>query len=846
MTGVFGQWCQTVQHLLAQNNKLPSAGAHLLADLYFVRAYRICGGYAGDPRFFPQSSPMAAEQFSTEQPAFALLSQVEFNLPEVCYEQSFIDHCVFVLQQIRDHTASALSPQNHLQAVFVSFLAHGNTFPADIRADVLELFVCICLRERTNIFPLLPAVRAHFGALISQTLSNRPPNTNTTHTHWVGYLEQTIRFHQDAYYKLATPYLSDAAFDFVFQLLDTQQIPSNGQSPTQVVGDDTRGSTTHKHLRPMLSLQNLYKYEELERWLDKIKEKFDRGMTVICEPKLDGVSISLTYRNGQLTRALTRGNGLHGDDITENARYVCGVVDTLDHAGGQVDLLEVRGEVVIEKVDFATLQDLAVKNAMPVPSNARNYASGSLRLKESALLAERKLSLYTYHISVYEGEQTLLTHQEHCSFLEKTGLRSISSYQKTAQTAEQLRQVLDYYAHKRAELPFETDGVVVKVNTLSTQNLLGSTAHHPRWAFAWKFQTQRAHSKLLHVDFQVGRTGTITPVAKIQPTFLGGTTISSISLFNENIICAKDIRLGDTVILERAGEVIPYIAGSVPALRDGTERRVEFPTHCPSCHNPLTKREDESILRCVHPQCEEQLIQKLIQFTSKHAMDIRHLGEENIRRFFQIGYLRAIPDIYTLPYDKIATLDGFGKKSTDNLRSAIEASKQNAPQHLLFGLGIRFVGRTLAGKIVSHIQDLRELFDWDTDRWKSIQDIGDKTAQQACLFFHQPSNRALIERLHQLGVNIANHPRAKGDALPLHGLSFLFTGTLSSCTRDQAHRAIQRYGGVIASNVSTKLQYLVCGENSGSKLQKARAIPSISILDEQEFMRFLREHNVSL
>lgn len=403
-------------------------------------------------------------------------------------------------------------------------------------------------------------------------------------------------------------------------------------------------------------------------------------------------------------------------------------------------------------------------------------------------------------------------------------------------------KVIDYvlkFEAERDNLPYEIDGMVVKVNDYDLQDRLGMTTHHPRWAIAYKFKARQATSKLRSVEFQVGRTGSVTPVAKIDPVPIGGVTVGSISLFNEEVIKEKDLKLGDTVLVERAGDVIPYIVKSVADLRDGSEQDIVFPTHCPVCHDKLVKPAEESVWRCTNINCEAQVVERMIHFVSKDAMDIKSFGESNVRKFFSLGLLKDIPGIYELDFEKIGALEGFGKKSLTNLQTAIEQSKTQPLHRLIFGLGIRYVGETTAKTLANAVNHIMDLQHWTEEQILALEDIGPKVAGSIRLFFANNDNIDMLNRLAALGISMENTKKSAPASGNLNGQTFLFTGTLHKLKRSDAEEMVEREGGKIVSGVSSKLNYLVVGDDAGSKLEKAKKINTIKILTEDEFLQLL-------
>jgi DNA ligase (NAD+) len=423
--------------------------------------------------------------------------------------------------------------------------------------------------------------------------------------------------------------------------------------------------------------------------------------------------------------------------------------------------------------------------------------------------------------------------------LSELGFKTPVLEKKVLNNIEQVVNFCKEFEIKRDELPYEIDGMVIKVNSVELQQQTGSTTHHPRWAIAYKFKARQATSKLIKVEFQVGRTGSVTPVAKIEPVHIAGVTVSSISLFNEDVIKEKDLHIGDTVIVERAGDVIPYIVKPLAELRTGKEKKIVFPLNCPVCNDPLVKPEGEAVWRCVNINCEAQVVERIIHFVSKDAMDIRSLGESNIRKFYSLGFLKNIPEIYSLNYKEIARLEGFGQKSIDNLRNAIEKSKSQNLHRLIFGLGIRYVGEATAKTLGKSVENIFDLQRFSIEQLQQLKDIGNKVGESIYDFFHNNDNIAMLKNLAEKGLN------TKGDKVEnkigtFTGKTFLFTGTLPTLKRSDAEKLAEDNGGKLLSSVSSNLTYLVAGEAAGSKLEKAKKIKSIKIISEQDFLNMIQ------
>ena len=683
-------------------------------------------------------------------------------------------------------------------------------------------------------------------------------------------LRDVLRFHEHRYYILADPLIADIEYDQLYKALEHLEKAHpelvTSDSPTQRVARElSKDFPTVAHLVPMLSLENSYNADDLYDWDRKARELSGlEQVTYSVEPKFDGASISLIYDNDFLVRGATRGDGVSGDDITPNIRQIRSVPLSAHFSRYGIGQIEIRGEVLINKSNFKKFNDGLAEQNLPPMANPRNAAAGAIRMKDPREVSRRNLEAFLYHVSYWTAAdaggagapgggpapktgsgpaghagQPPATHSGMLDMLWNLGFRSP---QKEKQTFTGIQDVIDYclaFETQRDDLPYEIDGMVVKVNDLSLQERLGMTTHHPRWAIAYKFKARQATSTLRRVEFQVGRTGSVTPVAKIDPVPIGGVTVSSVSLFNEEVVREKDLKIGDRVLVERAGDVIPYIVKSLAELRDGSEQEITFPTHCPECGDALYKPEGEAVWRCININCPAQVVERIIHFVRKDAMDIRSLGEANVRRFFELGWLSDVPGIYTLPFDKIAELEGFGKKSITNLQTAIEASRTQPLHRLLFGLGIRYVGETTAKILAQAVDHLLDFKNFTPEQLLELEDVGPKVAGSVFQFFHNEDNLQMLEHLEALGLTLKNaHKSAPADG-SLKDQTFLFTGTLSHMTRSEAEALVEQNGGKILGTVSSKLNYLVVGEDAGSKFEKAKKITSIRILSEVEFMKLV-------
>lgn len=664
-------------------------------------------------------------------------------------------------------------------------------------------------------------------------------------------LREILRFHEHRYYVLHDPLISDFEYDQLYKELERlekeQPALIRADSPTQRVARElTADFPTVRHLVPMLSLENSYNAEDLLDFDRKARELTGLPQIEYCvEPKFDGGSISLIYENDRLTRGATRGDGVEGDDVTPNVRQIRSL--PLNAKLGEIGIqqIEIRGEVLMDKERFRRYNVSLMEEGQPPLANPRNAASGTLRLKDPSIVAKRNLEAFVYHISYYTMlpgrniPDALKTHGGSIQLLWDLGFRSPQLEKRVFNGIEAVIQYCHSFEAERDQLPYEIDGMVIKVNDLALQEKMGMTSHHPRWAIAFKFKARQATTKLLGVEFQVGRTGAVTPVAKLEPVAIGGVTVSSISIHNEEYIREKDLRQGDQVLIERAGDVIPQIVKSLADARNGSEKTIEFPKHCPVCHHTLHKEAEEAVWRCGNWECPAQAVERIIHFVSKDAMDIRGFGEANIRKFYEVGLLKDIPGIYQLDYEQIGSMEGFGKKSIEKLQQSIEASKKQPLHRLLYGLGIRFVGETTAKTIarqITHLLDLKEKTLEELQQW---EDIGPKVGGSIHQFFQEPSNIQLIGTLEALGLTLKQEAKTKTEGGSLSGKTFLFTGTLPTLKRSDAEAMAEEKGGQILSGVSAKLNYLVVGEDAGSKLEKAKKINTITILNEAEFLELI-------
>ncbi|MEZ5009219.1 MAG: NAD-dependent DNA ligase LigA [Chitinophagales bacterium] len=678
-------------------------------------------------------------------------------------------------------------------------------------------------------------------------------------------LIEVLNFHEWKYYVQSKPIITDFEYDQLFQKLkdleESNLVAIRPDSPTQRVSEGLNDDfPTVPHLVPMMSLENSYNAEDLKAFDKKVREALtdDAEVKYAVELKYDGSSISLIYENDVLVRAATRGNGVEGDDITNNAKTIKTVPLKAGFSKHGISKIELRGEVLIELEAFRQLNEQREaqneilreegKKELELYKHSRNTAAGALRLKDPKEVAQRNLEAVIYQIGYAEDKdgnelRTSIIDSQHgnMEFLSSLGFKSPKGETGLFATIEEVVDYCNYWEAKRDSYNYEIDGMVVKVDSKQQQELIGVTSHHPKWAIAFKFKAKQAITKLERIEYQVGRTGAITPVAKLDPVILTGVEISSVSLHNEEFISEKDIRIGDYVMVERAGDVIPYIVGPVKERRTGAEEVVVFPTECPSCSATLEKPEEESVWRCINPTCPAQMEERLIHFVSKGAMNIDGLGKDIIKRFIQEGIINSLLDIYNLDFERIEALEGWQKKSVEKLKRNVEASKQNENWRLLVALGVRHVGGTTAKMLVKNVKNLLEFEHWSEEKLAELEDVGPKVAHSIFDFFGNETNRAVIQTLADLGVNIESVEEVLTSNV-LEGKTFLFTGTLTKFSRDKAKVLVEENGGKNISAVSSKLNYLVAGEKAGSKLTKAQKLGTVEIISEDDFLEMIGQN----
>jgi DNA ligase (NAD+) len=661
-------------------------------------------------------------------------------------------------------------------------------------------------------------------------------------------LREIIRFHDYKYYVEAQPVISDYDYDRLFSLLKKleEKFPSlkTPYSPTQRVASDiTHTFPTVKHLAPMLSLDNTYSAEDLREWDRRIKKLLNVEEVEYCvEPKYDGAGIALVYKDDLFVRGATRGDGIEGEDITNNLKTIKTIPLRAEFSKYSLKLVELRGEVLMDKETFKKLNEERIEEGLPPFANPRNAAAGSIRLQDPREVARRNLIAVVYQISYAEkenGEKYLPpTHYSAIELLHSLGFKTPLKDMKVCKNIEEVIEYCNLWEKKRHEYPLDLDGMVIKVNKTEYWEKLGYTSHHPRWAIAYKFKPDVGITQLINVAFQVGRTGVITPVGELKPVEIGGVVVSRVSLFNEDFIKEKDIKIGDWVEVIRAGGVIPYINRVLKEKRTGEEKEIVFPHKCPSCGSPLIKLPGEVAWRCINISCPAQVIQRLKHWASREAMDIKGLGEMTARQLYKYNLIKDIADIYYLDLMKLLRIPGFGVKKAKNLLQEIENSKNRPLYRVIYGLGIRYVGLVTAKKLAQYIKSIWDLKEMPIDKLMAIEGIGFIVAKSIKEFFSNEKNIEVIKKLEKAGVNLRKKEEKKKNIL--QGKVFVFTGTLKCCSREKAAQMVEELGGVFSNYVSSKTDYLVVGENPGkTKLEKAKKLKNIKIINEEEFLKLI-------
>lgn len=636
------------------------------------------------------------------------------------------------------------------------------------------------------------------------------------------------------YYDLDAPTLEDDEYDALMRELRgiEQQFPEllTEDSPSQRVGG-TAQTTFEKvtHTVQMGSLQDVFDVSEVRDFYDRVKAEGALEFTV--EPKIDGLSVSLVYENGVLVQGSTRGDGFIGENITPNLKTIRSIPLNIPE---KLPLLEVRGEVYMPKKSFGELCELQEKNGEPLPKNPRNAAAGSLRQKDSKITASRKLDIFCFNIQRVEGKE-FKTHSESLEFIEKAGFRVIPDI-RVCHTVDEIIERINEIGQMRQSLPFDIDGAVVKVNDLALRNEIGATAKVPKWAVAFKYPPEEKETTLRSIEINVGRTGALTPVAVFDPVQLAGTSVARAVLHNQDFITERDVRVGDTIVVRKAGDIIPEVVRSVSHAENSEPYFI--PDKCPVCGAAAVRDEDEAVIRCQNPDCPAQLLRSLEHFASRGAMNIDGLGEAVVEQLVSADLVHTVADLYTLDLLQLSSLERFGTKSAENLLKSIENSKQNEPDRLIFALGIRGIGQKAATLLMKKFGDVESVMNAEVSDIAAIDGFGEILAQSVYNGFREPHRVKLIERLKELGLKMSYSSQQVSDKLS--GLTFVLTGTLPTLKRDEAKAMIEQRGGKVSGSVSKKTSYVVAGEEAGSKLTKANEL-GITVLTEEQFLQMMGE-----
>lgn len=657
-------------------------------------------------------------------------------------------------------------------------------------------------------------------------------------------LRQEIRHNEYLYYVLDAPELTDAEYDSLMARLRELEarypdsIPAD--SPTQRVGGRASSQFTEvRHLEPLLSLGNVFSAEELRAFDERVQGGLPAGSKVeyVMEPKIDGLACSLIYENGKLVRAATRGDGVVGENVTANVRTIRSIPLTLKVPEGEAvpELLDVRGEVYMPRQAFMRLNEQRAERGESEFANPRNAAAGSLRQLDPQVTASRSLSFFAYYL-VGEGAQP--KHSESLALLARYGFKVSENYKVVENIDEAIKYIGDFN-ELRQGLSYDTDGAVIKVNDVYQQRILGATGKDPRWATAYKYPPEQAETTLEDIDWRVGRTGVLTPTAVLTPVKLSGSVISRATLHNEDFIRAKDIRIGDRVVINKAGEIIPEVLRVVIEKRTGDEKEVEIPGVCPECGWRVERQGEEAAIRCTNPHCPALGREGLIHFVSRDAMNIDGCGPSVINALLDAGLVRDAADLYSLRKEDLLKLERMGEKSADNLLAALAESKKNELDKLLFALGIRHVGAKVARILATEFGSMEKLQQAQPEELAQIRDIGDKIAESAVTWLNVPANIDLVERLAAAGLTMTFTPPASQEDNPFFGKTLVFTGTMPTLGRAEAKTMAQDVGAKVSGSVSKKTDYVIAGAEAGSKLEKAQQL-GVTVIDEAEFLRMLK------
>lgn len=648
------------------------------------------------------------------------------------------------------------------------------------------------------------------------------------------------------YYVLDQSDVSDYEFDQMMNELkqlekENPELDSPGSPTHRVGGQITKIFPTVRHERRMYSLDNSYSFDDIKDWATRVAKSIDEKVEYVCELKYDGLSISILYENGQLVQAVTRGDGFQGDDVTHNVKTIRSV--PLHLRGKYPQRFYIRGEIIMPKKSLDKLNEERKKEGLEPYANPRNTASGSLKLQDSEAVAKRGLDCYLYYVLTdergYSTQWNSLQHAKDMGF-------KVGNYARLCTNLEEVTAFIEHWNTERYHLPFEIDGVVIKVNSISEQEELGYTAKSPRWAIAYKFKAEKVETQLLSVDYQVGRTGAITPVANLKPVLVAGTTVKRASLHNQDFIANMDLRINDIVFVEKGGEIIPKIVDVNYDKREPGTIKLEFIKNCPACGTPLVREPGEAAHFCPNEKaCPPQVMGRMEHFVSRRAMNIDSVGAETVSMLYENGLIKDISDFYTLKKEQLIGLDRMADKSAQNIIDGIENSKQIPFEKVLYALGIRHIGETMAKKLAKRFKSIEGLQNATLEELENTADVGNKIAISIQEYFAKPEHLALIDRLKKAGLHFETEDSQEEISHILEGKTFLFTGKLTAFTREHAEELVEKNGGRNISSVSKNLDYLVVGEKAGSKLKKAEQLGTVHILDEYQFLDLFEKEGIN-
>lgn len=648
------------------------------------------------------------------------------------------------------------------------------------------------------------------------------------------------------YYVLDQSDVSDYEFDQMMNELkqlekENPELDSPGSPTHRVGGQITKIFPTVRHERRMYSLDNSYSFDDIKDWATRVAKSIDEKVEYVCELKYDGLSISILYENGQLVQAVTRGDGFQGDDVTHNVRTIRSV--PLHLRGKYPQRFYIRGEIIMPKKSLDKLNEERKKEGLEPYANPRNTASGSLKLQDSEAVAKRGLDCYLYYVLTdergYSTQWDSLQHAKDMGF-------KVGNYARLCTNLEEVTAFIEHWNTERYHLPFEIDGVVIKVNSISEQEELGYTAKSPRWAIAYKFKAEKVETQLLSVDYQVGRTGAITPVANLKPVLVAGTTVKRASLHNQDFIANMDLRINDMVFVEKGGEIIPKIVDVNYDKREPGTIKLEFIKNCPACGTPLVREPGEAAHFCPNEKaCPPQVMGRMEHFVSRRAMNIDSVGAETVSMLYENGLIKDISDFYTLKKEQLIGLDRMADKSAQNIIDGIENSKQIPFEKVLYALGIRHIGETMAKKLAKRFKSIEGLQNATLEELENTADVGNKIAISIQEYFAKPEHLALIDRLKKADLHFETEDSQEEISHILEGKTFLFTGKLTAFTREHAEELVEKNGGRNISSVSKNLDYLVVGEKAGSKLKKAEQLGTVNILDEYQFLDLFEKEGIN-